>query len=190
MRAFIAVEISDEIKDLLVRVESHLKYAGADIKWVDPKIIHLTLKFLGEITDNKCEAVKSALDAITKCLKPFEMTVKDIGTFPNSVHPRVIWAGLGDGASEAVELAKHIEEAMSKIGFPAESREFSPHLTIGRVRSSSNMEKLKDKISSASLEIRPGGIVSHKVISVILFQSTLTPQGSIYTKLHESRFTA
>lgn len=189
MRAFIAVEVSDEIKDLLARVESHLKYAGADVKWVDPKVIHLTLKFLGEITDSKCDAVKSALDGIAKCTRPFGITVKDIGAFPNSARPRVIWAGLGDGASETVELAKNVEVSLSRIGFPVEARPFSPHLTIGRVRSSSNMEKLKDKISSASLEIRQSSAISHKVTSVILFQSTLTPHGSIYTKLHEAKFT-
>ncbi|MCX5678514.1 MAG: RNA 2',3'-cyclic phosphodiesterase [Candidatus Omnitrophica bacterium] len=186
MRAFIAIEISDEIKDALARIESHLKYAGADVKWVNPKIIHLTLKFMGEINDNKCEVVKSALDAIAKSAKSFEVTVKDVGTFPNSARPRVIWLGLDKGASESVELAKRIEESLSKIGFPAENRPFSPHLTIGRVRSSLNIEKLKEKISSASLEIQPGGTISQKVTSIILFQSTLTPQGPIYTKLHEA----
>ena len=71
-----------------------------------------------------------------------------------------------------------------------ENRPFSPHLTIGRVRSSLNIEKLKDKISSASLEVKPGSAAPHKVNSIILFQSTLTPQGPIYTKLHESTLTA
>lgn len=190
MRAFIAIEISDQIKDILARLESHLKYAGADVKWVNPEIIHLTLKFLGEITDNKCEAVKSALDVIAKHAKPFVMTVKDVGTFPIRARARVIWAGLDNGASEATELAERIEDSLSKIGFPVEDRPFSPHLTIGRVRSSLNIEKLKDKISSASLEVQPGSAVSHKVTSIILFQSTLTPRGSIYTRLHESTLTA
>jgi len=190
MRAFIAIEISDQIKDILARLESHLKYAGADVKWVNPEIIHLTLKFLGEITDSKCEAVKSALDVIAKRAKPFVMTVKDVGTFPNSARPRVIWAGLGNGAFETAELAGQIEDSLSKIGFPIEDRPFSPHLTIGRVRSSLNMEKLKDKIFSASLEVQSGSAVSHKVTSIILFQSALTPHGPIYTKLHESTLTA
>lgn len=189
MRTFIAIEVSDEIKDALARLESHLKYSGADVKWVNPKIIHLTLKFLGEITDSRCEAVKAALDTIAKCVKPFEVTIKDIGTFPNNARPRVIWVGLDKGAFEAVELAKRIEEALSRIDFPAEDRPFSPHLTIGRVRSSLNLDKLKDKISSASSGVQPEKAASHKTASVILFQSTLTPQGSIYAKLHESWFT-
>ncbi len=190
MRAFIAIEISDDIRDILGRIIAHLKYSGADVKWVDPGIIHLTLKFLGEIADDKCDDIKSSLDAVAKDLKPFEMTIKDLGAFPKIERPRVIWVGLDNGRFEATELAGQIEDLLSKAGFPESERPFSPHLTIGRVRSPLNADKLKDKISSAYSIIQSAPIVSHKVTSVILLQSTLTPHGAIYTKLHEVQLTA
>ena len=186
MRAFIAIEISDAIKDVLGRVITHLKYSGADVKWVDPGIIHLTLKFLGEITDDKRDDIKSSLDTLAKDVKPFEMTIKDLGAFPAIERPRVIWVGLDKGSLEATDLALRIEASLSEAGFPGSDRPFSAHLTIGRVRSPLNLDKLKDKVSSASSIIQSAGAVSHKVSSVILFQSTLTSHGAIHTKLHES----
>ena len=188
MRAFIAIEISDDIKSILTQIESHLKYSDADVKWVKPEIIHLTLRFLGEITDKKCEDVKSVLDTIAKSTKSFELTLKDIGAFPKIEHPRVIWVGLERGRTETADLAERIDESLSRMAFAKENRPFSPHLTIGRVRSERNKDKLKDKISSASASFQVPGAGSHKITSVVLFQSTLTPQGPIYTKLHEARF--
>ncbi|MBN2453398.1 MAG: RNA 2',3'-cyclic phosphodiesterase [Candidatus Omnitrophica bacterium] len=189
MRAFIAIDISESFRGVLERVEASLKYAGADVKWADPASIHLTLKFLGEINDEKCADVKSALDAIAGSVRPFEMTLKALGAFPEMRHPRVIWVGLDRGASEATALAGLVESALSELGFAKEERPFSPHLTIGRVRSPLNRDKLIDKISSVSAGFQPSDAGSYKVSSIILFQSTLTPKGSIYSKLHEAQFT-
>lgn len=189
MRAFIAIEISDDIRDILAQLESHLKHSGADVKWVKPESVHLTLKFLGGISEEKCAEVKSALDTVAKSVKSFELTLKEIGAFPKIESPRVIWVGLDKGALETTDLADRIDDSLSKIGFAKEGRPFSPHLTIGRARSSLNKDKLKEKIDSASAKFQFATVDSHKVVSVILFQSTLTPQGPIYTKLHESKFT-
>lgn len=188
MRAFIALEVSDAIKETLARAESHLKYSGADVKWVNPDAIHLTLKFLGDITDNKAEEVRSALDSISLKAKSFELTVEGIGAFPGTGHPRVIWAGLEKGAVETVSLAGRIDEEMAMLGFTRESRPFSPHLTIGRVRSARNIGKLMEKFASVASSIAFSAAPQHKVSSLILFQSTLTPHGSIYTKIHDARF--
>ena len=190
MRAFIALEMSDDIKSALERVESRLKCSGADVKWIDPRNIHLTIKFLGDITENRCADRSSLLDDVAKSEKPFDITLNAIGAFPKVEHPRVIWIGLDKGASEAGILADHVDEELSKIGFDREERSFSPHLTIGRVRSSLNMEKLRDKMISAASSLPFSGIAPHRVSSVSLFRSTLTPHGSIYTKLHESTFKA
>ncbi|MCM8790838.1 MAG: RNA 2',3'-cyclic phosphodiesterase [Candidatus Omnitrophica bacterium] len=186
MRTFIAIEVSDEIKKILGQIESHLKYSGADVKWVRPEIIHVTMKFLGEVSETKVSEVKSALDAVAASTKKFDITLKDIGAFPKIDYPRVIWVGLGKGVGEALELASSIDEALSKIGFAKEDRPFSPHLTIGRVRSSVNRSKLKEKMASVEANFNLSAVPSHRVESVVLFQSTLTSQGSIYTKLHES----
>ena len=135
MRTFIAIELSSEIKESLAQAQSHLKYAGADVKWVTPENIHLTLKFLGEIPEEKCENVKAALDEIAKTTASFELSIKDIGAFPNIEFPRVIWIGLDKGAKESTELAAKVDEALSKLGFAKETRPFAAHLTIGRIRS-------------------------------------------------------
>lgn len=185
MRTFIAIELSEEIRNALAQIQSHLKYAGADVKWVEKNNIHLTLKFLGEIDDKKCEKVKAVLDQIAAEFKPFELDLKDIGAFPKIEFPRVIWVGLDKGAKESTEIAKKIDEALSKTGFQEETRPFAAHLTVGRVRSSKNKEVLKEKITDYQLPITKSEIIP----SIILFQSTLTPKGPIYTKLHEAKFT-
>ena len=182
MRTFIAIDISDEIREVLGRIQEHLKYSGADVKWVDNKNIHLTLKFLGEISEEKCEEIKSLLDEVCKSIKQFEVTIKDIGAFPKIDFPRVVWAGLENGATESRALAERIDDALSKIGFEKESRPFAAHLTLGRVRSPKNKVALKEKMAACQVpSVKP-----HLITSVTLFQSTLTPKGSIYTKLHES----
>lgn len=188
MRTFIAIELSEEIREALAQVESHLKYSGADVKWVEKNNIHLTLKFLGEITEEKCEKIKAILDEIAKFTKSFEISIKDIGAFPKIDYPRVIWVGLEKGANESKVLAEKIDDALSKIGFQKESRPFAAHLTIGRVRSSKNKQALKEKVISYDNSKLTAQNPQH-VSSVILFQSKLMPKGPIYTKLHEARLT-
>ncbi|MDD5428026.1 MAG: RNA 2',3'-cyclic phosphodiesterase [Candidatus Omnitrophica bacterium] len=185
MRTFVAIELSEDIKSALDQVESHLKYSGADVKWVAKENIHLTLKFLGEIDEAKCEKVKSILDTIAKSTKPFEISLKDIGAFPNIDHPKVIWVGLDKGAVESIELAGKIDSELAKIGFEKETRPFTAHLTIGRVRSPKNKQAMKEKITGYQL---PAASTPHfSAGTLTLFQSKLTPSGSIYTKLHEAK---
>ena len=189
MRTFIAIELSEENKATLAQVQSHLKYSGADVKWVEPANIHLTLKFLGEIDEKTCENVKSILDEIAKTTQPFEISLKDVGAFPKIEFPRVIWVGLDKGAKESTELANKIDVALStEIGFDKESRAFTAHLTIGRVRSGKNKAALKEKLLSLEEQVASSMAQGYVVKSVILFQSTLTPTGPIYTKLHEAKF--
>jgi len=188
MRTFIAIEVSKEIQETLGQIETGLKYAGADVKWVNPAIIHLTLKFLGEITNEKIDDVKIALDAIASRAAPFDLSIKDIGAFPQVEHPKVLWVGLDKGSRETVSLASGVDEALSQIGFTKEERPFSPHLTIGRVRSPHNRIKLAEKVASTAANIRFSEIPAHRVSSVVLFHSTLTSHGSIYAKLHEASF--
>ena len=184
MRTFIAIEISEEIRNALAQAQSHLKYAGADVKWVEPVNIHLTLKFLGEITEEKCAKVKAALDSVAAATKPFELSIKDIGAFPKIEYPRVIWIGLDKGAKETTEIAAKVDEGLSKLGFEKKSRPFAAHLTIGRVRSAKNRDALKEKVTSHKTQVTSPYLIT----SMILFQSTLTSRGSIYTMLHEAKF--
>lgn len=193
MRAFIAIELSNEIRGSLAQIESHLKYSGADVKWVEKDNIHLTLKFLGEITEEKSEKIKYILDEIAKQTKPFELSLKIskegpgpfLGAFPNLDHPRVIWVGLDKGAAESRLVAEKVDDALLKIGFQKESRPFAAHLTIGRVRSPKNKEALKEKLSNLQFKAYSLQLID----AITLFQSSLTPKGPIYTKIHESKLT-
>jgi 2'-5' RNA ligase len=182
MRIFIAIDFSEEIKESLAQAEAHLKYSGADVKWVEKDNIHLTLKFLGEVDEKKVEEIKAILDNIASGTRPFETTIKDLGAFPKIEYPRVVWGGIDKGAGELKIIAEKVDEALSKLGFEKETRSFAAHLTIGRVRSPKNKEKLKEKMLSYKLSA-----VSCKINEIVLFKSTLTPKGSIYTKLHEAK---
>jgi RNA 2',3'-cyclic 3'-phosphodiesterase len=185
MRVFIAIELSGEIREALAQTQSHLKYSGADVKWVEKENIHLTLKFLGEITEEKAKNIKDILDETAKLTKSFEISIKDIGAFPKIDYPRVIWVGLDRGADESRALAENIDERLSRIGFQKEIRPFAAHLTIGRVRSPKNKEALKEKIESYQLSAFSCQLIQ----SIAMFQSKLSPKGPTYTKLHESILT-
>jgi 2'-5' RNA ligase len=186
MRTFIAIELSSDIKESLAQIQSHLKYSGADVKWVEKDNIHLTLKFLGEITEEKRKEIEPILDGIGESIRPFEISIKDIGVFPKIDHPRVIWASLDKGAAESKELAERIDSALLKIGFEKEPRPFAAHLTIGRVRLPKNRDALKEKILNSQIK----SYNLQQISCIILFKSTLTPKGPIYTKIHEAKLSA
>ena len=181
MRAFIAIELSDEIKESLARLQKRLKESAADIKWVDPHNVHLTLKFLGDIEDAKIEDIKTLLDNAASQFSAFEIKLSALGAFPNEKNPRVIWVGLSSGVAESEKIAASIESGAEKIGFPKEDRPFSAHLTLGRTRSGKNKDSLKEKLASTA--VKP---LACAVSGITLFQSTLTPKGPIYTSIHQA----
>ncbi|MBL7156718.1 MAG: RNA 2',3'-cyclic phosphodiesterase [Candidatus Omnitrophica bacterium] len=184
MRTFIALELSDEIKEEFSRLEEKLKTAEADVKWVKPHNIHLTLKFLGDVEESKIGQIKNVLDGISAQNNSFEISLFKLGAFPNLNQLRVLWVGLEKGFSEAEKIANSIEDNLEKIGFPKEKRPFSAHFTLGRVKSGKNKNQLKELISS--LEVRPKSCV---IKHITLFQSTLTPKGPIYASLHRAKLT-
>lgn len=181
-RAFIAIELNDDAHAELSSLEAKLKKADADVTWVKPENIHLTLKFLGDITDEQVEAVKSSLDEIAKVETPFSFKLKGMGAFPKLEYPRVLWVGI-EGA-DPTPLYKKIEDALSELNFARDDRRFTPHLTLGRVRSPKNKAKLIRLIESTNFESKN----SVQADAVTFFQSTLTPNGSIYTVLHRAKF--
>jgi 2'-5' RNA ligase len=183
MRTFIAIELPEEIKNSLARLQEELKSSGADVKWVEPKNIHLTLKFLGEIEDNKCERVAGAIEDITAEIKPFYIRLASLGAFPKMNFPRVIWVGMDKGDLEAKKIADRLEEVMSKIGIPKEDRPFSSHITIGRVRSPLNRDRLVNALGNLTYNF--SGIPEFKVTKITFFKSTLMPKGPVYEALKE-----
>jgi RNA 2',3'-cyclic 3'-phosphodiesterase len=182
MRTFIAIELPQEIKDSLGRLQTKLKAAGADVKWVEPKNIHLTIKFLGEIAEPTKDQVSAVLEKICRSRKAFEITLSSCGAFPNISSPRVIWIGVDQGNSQVKEIAQAVETDLSVIGIPEEEREFSSHITLGRTRSSKNRPELATLLSEISLKPLKEQFPASKLT---LFKSTLTPRGPVYEVLQE-----
>ncbi len=178
MRTFIAIELPEEIRIVLNRIQDELKQTQADVKWVKPENIHLTLKFLGEIEQDLVKKIHPVLDDIAQKNSAFSLYLSELGAFPKLQYPRVIWIGLTNDR-QVSEIAEDLEKRMLKIGLPAESRPFSTHITLGRVRSGLNRKALVEKIESlnkSSSSPQP----EFKVLGLTLFKSTLTPHGPIY----------
>jgi len=179
IRAFIAIDIDDPtLISKMVNVQESLSELGARIKFVEPENIHITLKFLGEISSVLVERVKDILNQLT--FEPFTIKIEGLGVFPNISRPRVIWLGVSEGASKVIEIQKFLEAKLIKLGFRKEREQFIPHITIGRVKGG-NYERLRKKI----VELKDVLIGNFLVNSVRLKRSTLTSRGPIYTTLLE-----
>ena len=180
IRTFIAVEIDSQTKQKISDLIASLKKSNADVKWVTKDQMHLTLKFLGNIEQNKVQEISDVLKSIAGNFKPFSISLSAIAGFPNLNRPKVIWLGIEKGAENLKKLNELIETGLEKIGFRKESREFNPHLTLGRVRTFKNISELTQIINENNIHNEV------KINELILFQSTLTPKGSIYTPVSTS----
>ena len=201
MRTFIAIELPKEIKDALASLQKQLITSGADVKWVKPENIHLTLKFLGERDDKKLEKIAAILEEVAKNKNVFAAGISSIGAFPGLSAPRIIWIGIGKGDSETKEIVRELEEKIALIGIPKETKPFSSHITIGRTRSNLNREKLVQAMNDLAGKFGQENLALHKslagqsadycsgleflVTKITLFKSTLTPKGPIYEILKE-----
>jgi len=184
MRTFIAIELPQEIRDFLSQLQEELKSSQADVKWVKPENIHLTLKFLGEVDDRKLDKIIEIIEDTTRGKNKFQMRISSLGAFPKIDFPRVIWVGVDIGDKEAKGIAEELEEKLAKIAIPKENRPFSSHITIGRMRSSLNREKLVQKLKHKAGLSREN--LEFCVTKITLFKSTLTPKGPIYEILKET----
>jgi len=181
IRSFIAIEVPQEVKSRMEEVQRELRQTEADIKWVRPDAIHLTLKFLGSIRREDVERISQAVGPVIGHWKPFEVCILGMGCFPNLRNPRVVWVGVDRGKQSLTSLQHEVEKRMAELSFPPEDRPFSPHLTLGRVRSLRGKANL-----SQAVESRKGVEVGiFQAREVILFRSELKPSGAVYTKLKE-----
>ncbi len=180
IRTFIAVKISDSSRKSLSELIERLRESRADVKWVTPENVHLTLKFLGDVDERKVDEISGKVSDACKGTRPFEMSLKGLGAFPNARRPSVIWVGVDDGREDLADLNGKIERELEAIGFEREKRKFSPHLTIGRLRRDGRQGDLKDRLSADF----NGG--DSTVDRVIVMKSMLTPKGPIYEELRET----
>ena len=184
IRAFIAVELPEALRQQVSAYQSGLKSSGANVKWVAADNLHLTLKFLGNIEETQLASLKESLAAAAAGSKPFTIRLEGIGAFPGTRSPRVLWLGITDGKERLIELAGTVEQCCSKLGFPPEDRPFSPHLTVGRVRSQERLAPLIKRLQVAEFQASEPAEVNQ----LVLFQSTLSPNGPLYTPLAEIPF--
>ncbi|UCD34456.1 MAG: RNA 2',3'-cyclic phosphodiesterase [Nitrospiraceae bacterium] len=178
MRSFIAIELPESAKSALAGLQQELKESGADVRWVKPEHIHLTLKFLGDVGSEVIDSLIQVLKGTCREGNPFSIEIRGTGVFPHARSPRVIWAGVSGGAALAA-LQRDIERGLSALGFDSEERPFVPHLTVGRVRSSLGKRQLIEKVDG----FRDALFAEVDVRSVALMKSDLSPAGAHYTAL-------
>ncbi|MEM2937414.1 MAG: RNA 2',3'-cyclic phosphodiesterase [Candidatus Bathyarchaeia archaeon] len=180
MRSFIAFDIENaQILERITKMQNVLAETGADLKLVEPKNIHITLRFLGNITQNMVEKIYEEMKKVR--FTPFDVKIQGVGAFPNLRYPRVLWAGITQGADQLRSIFSQLEPNLRRLGFAPDPKGFSPHLTIARVKSGRNKAELARRIEeNVNFEF---GIV--KANCLRLKRSNLTPKGPIYSTLKE-----
>jgi 2'-5' RNA ligase len=135
LRTFIAVEMAASVLGKAAQLIKELQTAGADVNWVKPQQMHLTLKFLGDVPETETPDICRVVAAAAKTVEPFEVVCRGAGAFPDIHRPRTLWLGFGHGAEELIELQTAIDDALKReLGYGKEQRRFHPHLTLGRVK--------------------------------------------------------
>ncbi len=180
VRLFWAVNLPDGLKRRLFGIQSRLRVLPADIKWVEQQNLHLTVKFLGDVEVERISEIARAGGDAVAATGTFALELAGIGFFPGPQKPRVIWVGVHDREQKFRHLHDKVEESMSTLGFVTESKKFSPHLTLGRVRSLKNGSELVHLARETAREF--GAIGTFTVDSVVLMQSKLTRKGPIYAE--------
>jgi 2'-5' RNA ligase len=188
MRCFVALDLPDGVRAALDVTQARLRAAAprADVRWVAPAGVHLTLKFLGEVTDERRDAVRAALEGVTRGAAPIELACAGLGVFPGPARPRVVWAGITGGLPDLGVLAVAVERILEPLGFPPERRPFRGHATLGRVRSPRSVGVL---VRALEREARTE-FGSWTASEIVLYRSHLRPTGSIYEPLVRLPLTA
>jgi 2'-5' RNA ligase len=184
LRTFIAIALPTQIRN---KIEEQQRLLARDlndppVRWVKPESIHLTLKFLGDISPQQAQQIQSKMPEITSQFPATQVLVEGVGCFPNYSRPRVIWLGLQDDQSVLSKLQSLLDSSLEDHGFSPEERGFSPHLTIGRVHRRVNhrqRKELGDNIAQVIVQT----IGSFTADKIHLFQSELKPSGAVYTRL-------
>jgi 2'-5' RNA ligase len=182
MRTFIAIDFDKEIKDTISSLIRKWDTAERNIRWVKHQGMHLTLKFLGEVSEDKITEVKSVLANITQDYPSFRLSLKGTGSFPPGArHPRVICIGI-EMSDVLQNIQTRLENELHKIRLPKEKRKFHPHMTLGRIKGSQNLGMVMESIDRHK-QTEFGRMTVNKIS---LFKSTLKPTGAEYTTLSES----
>ncbi|MDP3938944.1 MAG: RNA 2',3'-cyclic phosphodiesterase [Deltaproteobacteria bacterium] len=179
-RAFVAIEIPDDLRQRCAALIDRLREHAPGVGWVRPRNLHLTLKFLGTTRPSQAERLSESLAHKAAKLSPFAVSLEGLGAFPSPRRPRVLWVGIGEGREALSNLAGKVDGAAGKAGFSRETRAFSPHLTLGRVK----MVRV-GSVDWPGLIARldPGPLGRFTADALTLFRSELGPGGAVHTPL-------
>ena len=183
IRSFIAVELPDEARQAIGRVQAQLKAAtDAPAKWVDPGSMHLTLIFLGNVGADRIGKITEAMQGAVRGTAPFSLGIGGLGAFPGLGRVQIVWAGVTGDIDRLRRLQQAVASALAPLGFAPEKRPFTPHLTLARLRDRATPEerrRLGEAISGTGF----GAPASLEINAVHLMKSQLTPGGPVYSKL-------
>ncbi len=182
IRCFVAIEMGPAVRQALARVSDRLseQIDSRAVRWVKPANIHLTLRFLGDTDSSAIAGIGECLDDVASEFTSFELSLAELGCFPNSRKPRVVWIGVEGQLGQLTALQQAVEDRLARLGWEREGRRYHPHLTLGRVKDTR-------QIVEARLPWGSGLFAeSFEVAKICLMQSDLRPDGAVHTTKHES----
>lgn len=183
IRAFIALEMPEQIRQSLSEISAQLKsqLSAIPLHWVPVQNMHLTLKFLGDVRPDQVDKIKLALGSLVEKFPAFQIRLDSLGAFPNPKRARVIWVGV-NATSILNDLVHALESDFANLGFEREDRPFAAHLTLARVRGHARVQDLQ-KIYETLAAAPKSQSISTIADKIVLFQSELRPSGSVYNPL-------
>ncbi len=189
IRTFIAVDLPASVRDALGQVSEQLqsKLSDTPVRWVNYEKMHLTLKFLGDISTENISMVEKILASEAAKRQVMEIGIGGIGAFPKMRHPRVIWIGV-EAPSELFDLRRGIEDGVARLGYNYDKYEFTPHLTLGRISRKASASDVR-KVGNVLHDFQVGFIGVARIEAVHLYRSDLEPEGATYTRLYSAELT-
>lgn len=189
VRAFIAIEMTPWL-DVLAQMQEELRCGpgGRAGRWVRPEAIHLTLKFLGDVPEERLANVYAAVDRACQGVGPLRICPSSLGCFPNAGNPRVVWVGVREETGQLSALQAAVEKELAALGFEREERPFRPHLTLARIQRGASRAEARE-LGQATLTCSVPDEESIQVDEVCVIKSELTPGGAVYTRLHTAQLT-
>lgn len=182
-RTFIAVDLGKEIRSRLVSLQDNLAQAGVPVKWVEPENLHVTLLFLGEVDDRQLPAICKLVAEGVKDRPAFTMSVETVGCFPDARRPRILWVGVAEGAAPLCAIHDDLETPLTDLGYRRENRRYTPHITLGRVKSDRPSDALAQAIGKKA-KWKAGDV---PVREILVMGSVLTAGGPQYTVLGRAK---
>ena len=182
IRTFLALELCEGTRSRLAAAQERLASAGARVRWVDRRNLHLTVKFLGGVEDRALGEVCAVADRVAGGVEPFEFAVRGLTAVPKAGALRMIWAGIDEPTGRLGRLNELLEQSFAALGFKEEKRAFRPHLTLGRVKGPRGVDELR----AAAGAYADTGFGRQRADELVVFSSELTADGPIYTALSRS----